>query len=98
MRTLNRLQRPMRMAQSLAALSIVALTVSGCATALSRPEPVAATRVAPAACPQVTQYGQDFMNKVADAEEALPDDNPLVVVVDDWVKMRDQSRVCRRQK
>lgn len=38
------------------------------------------------------------MNKVADAEEALPDSNPLVVVVDDWIKMRDQARTCRRPK
>ncbi len=98
MGTLSRPQRPTRMAQSLAGLLIVATTVAGCATALPRPQSVQVTRVAPAACPQVTQYGRDFMNRVADAEEALPDDNPLVAVVDDWIKMRDQVRACRRPK
>lgn len=98
METPSRPQGPMRMARSLVGLLIVATTVAGCATALPKPEPITATRVAPAACPQVTQYGQDFMNKVADAEEALQDDNPLVIVVDDWIKMRDQARTCRKPK
>lgn len=98
MQTPSRLPRPMRMAQSLGVLLIVGGTVAGCATALPRPEPITATRVAPAACPQVTQYGQDFMNRVADAEEGLQNDSPLVVVVDDWIKMRDQARACRRPK
>lgn len=98
MPTLNRLQRPMRMARSLGGLLIVSAIVTGCATGLPKPEPISAARVAPAACPQETKYGPEFLNKVADAEEALPDGNPLVVVVDDWIKMRDQARICRRQK
>ncbi|UUV44800.1 hypothetical protein RCRUDOLPH_33 [Rhodobacter phage RcRudolph] len=46
----------------------------------------------------MTPYSPEFLGRVADAEEALPDDNPLVAVTDDWIKMRDQARVCRRQE
>lgn len=96
MTTPSRLQRLTRTARLLGVLLTVSATVTACATV--RPEPIRAPRVSPAACPQVTQYSQEFLDRVADAEEALPSDNPLVAVTDDWIKMRDQSRVCRRQK
>ena len=96
MATQSKLQRRMKTVRLLAGLLIVSTTVTACATV--RPEPIQAVRVSPAACPQVTQYSPEFLGRVADAEEALPDDNPLVAVTDDWIKMRDQARVCRRQK
>ena len=92
----SRLPRLTRTARLLAGLLIVSPIVTACATV--RPEPIAAVRVSPAACPQVTPYSPEFLGRVADAEEALPDDNPLVTVTEDWIKMRDQARVCRRRE
>lgn len=96
MATQSKPQRRMKTVRLLAGLLIVSTIVTACATV--RPEPIAAVRVSPAACPQVTPYSPEFLGRVADAEEALPDDNPLVAVTDDWIKMRDQARVCRRQE
>lgn len=95
MTTQSRPRGPTRSAPSLVALLIVCATVTGCATA--RPE-IKLERVQPAACPQVTPFAKDFLNRVADAEEGLQNDSLLVVVVDDWINMRDQARACRRQK
>ena len=78
---------------SLVALCLVSVIVTGCVTA--RPEPPKPTVVQPAACPQATAFGREFMKRVADEEEHLPDGAALTVVVDDWIKMRDQVRLCR---
>lgn len=93
MQTQSRQRPPTPSAASLAVLCLVSVIVTGCVTA--QPELPKPAIVQPAACPQVTAFGREFLSRVADEEEHLPDGAALTVVVDDWIKMRDQARLCR---
>lgn len=48
-------------------------------------------------CPQIRPIGNAEMDRIAGAVEALPVDSPLVPVVGDYLKMRDETRACRGQ-
>ena len=74
-------------------LCLVSVIVTACATApLNQSSPEA---IRPVTCPKVTPFDRATLTQVADEEEHLPRGSALSIVVDDWIKMRDQSALCR---
>lgn len=70
-------------------LRLLVLTISlpwltGCAMGVSSP-----------VCPSLVNYSPAFQNRLADEVAALPSDDPLVTVVADYGRLRDQVRACR---
>lgn len=73
----------------LAALAIVAISLTGCATGGSEP------RIA-TVCPPVVEYSRAFQARLADEILHLPPGAALERAMLDYAKLRDQAQACRR--
>ena len=77
------------------------MCLAGCATTVS--EPVVATPLAAAGsvrrpgCPQVAPIKPADQDAIAAAIASLSADSPLLLVVADDLKLRDEARACRGQ-
>ncbi|CUA90266.1 hypothetical protein Ga0061061_1129 [Chelatococcus sambhunathii] len=71
----------------LAALAIVTISLTGCATVASDP------RVA-TVCPPVVEYSREFQARAADELDLLPEGSALAEMLADYSVMRDQARIC----
>lgn len=69
----------------LAALLIVAASLTGCATVVSDPS----------ICPPIAQYSSEFLTEAADALDALSPGSPLEFMIIDYQRLRDQLRECQ---
>lgn len=72
----------------LAALAIVTISLTGCATVASDP------RMA-SVCPPVVEYSREFQARAADELDLLPDGSAIAEMLSDYSVMRDQARACR---
>jgi hypothetical protein len=70
------------------ALLAAALLLSGCEHAAG----------AVAVCPPVTPYTAGQLAAVNQAQALLPDDSPILPVLEDWVRLRDAARACAGAK
>ncbi len=70
-------------------LTILLLSLSGCATAPSESTNVTAV------CPVLVDYTHAQQDAVADALDALPLTSPLRGWIQDYIGLRDQVRACR---
>ena len=66
----------------LAALAIVTISLTGCATVASDP------RVA-TVCPPVVEYSREFQARAAEELGMLPDGSAIVEMIADYSVMRD---------
>lgn len=69
-------------------LRLLVLTISlpwltGCAQGIS------------SVCPSLVSYSPAFQDRLAGEVAALPSDDPLVTVVADYGRLRDQTRACQ---
>lgn len=71
----------------LAALAIVTISLTGCATVASDP------RVA-TVCPPVVEYSREFQARAADELDLLPEGSAIAEMLADYSVMRDQARTC----
>jgi len=67
-------------------LPISLLLLTGCETALSDPASV---------CPAIVKYSPEFLIEAADALDELPQGSPLVRMIIDYQRERDQLRECQ---
>ena len=72
----------------LAALVIVTISLTGCATGGS--EPRTAT-----VCPPVVEYSREFQARAAGELDLLPEGSAIAEMLADYSVMRDQARACR---
>jgi hypothetical protein len=72
----------------LAALAIVTISLTGCATGGSEP------RIA-TVCPPVIEYSREFQARAADELNLLPKASAIAELIADYSVMRDQARSCR---
>lgn len=47
-------------------------------------------------CPRVVEYSDEFLNRAADAVQALPADSPIVVLLSDFGEGRARARACHK--
>ena len=72
----------------LAALAIVTISLTGCATGGSKP------RIA-TVCPPVVEYSRAVQARTADELDLLPEGSAIAEILADYSVMRDQARSCR---
>lgn len=71
----------------LAALGLVTIWLSGCAT-------VSSDLGGHGACPPVVEYSREFQAQAADELANLPEGSAVADMMADYAVMRDQARVC----
>ncbi len=71
----------------LAALGLVAIWLSGCATVSSD----GGSR----ACPPVAAYSREFQSRAAEELALLPYGSAIGEMLSDYAVIRDQARLCR---
>ncbi|MFD2249341.1 hypothetical protein FHS82_003102 [Pseudochelatococcus lubricantis] len=71
----------------LAALAIVTISLTGCATGGSEP------RIA-TVCPPVIEHSRELQAHAADELDLLPDGSAIAEMLSDYSVMRDQARAC----
>ena len=71
----------------LAALAIVTISLTGCATGGSEP------RIA-TVCPPVIEYSREFQARAADELNLLPEASAIAEMLSDYSVMPDQARAC----
>jgi len=47
-------------------------------------------------CPSVSQYTQEFQNKLADELQSLPSDTAISEALTDYIVLRDKIRKCQQ--
>ncbi len=76
----------------LTSLAAAMILLSACATAHSEPPVQAPVLI----CPRVVEYSDEFLNRAADAVQALPADSPIVVLLSDFGEGRARARACHK--
>ena len=76
--------------QRLAALAIVTILLTSCATGGSEP------RIA-TVCPPVVEYSREFQARAAEELRVLPVGSAIAEMLADYSVMRDQARACQLQ-
>ena len=71
----------------LAALAIVTISLTGCATGGSEPRIVTV-------CPPVVEYSCELQARAADELNLLPEASAIAEMIADYSVMRDQARAC----
>lgn len=71
----------------LAALAIVTISLTACATGGSEPRIVAV-------CPTVVDYSREFQARAAEELRLLPDGSAIAEMLSDYAVMREQARAC----
>ncbi len=71
----------------------LAVALAGCATDIEKPAPVVLN-----ACPGVKHYSLEEQRAIKNAKNDLPPASPLPGVIQDWARMRAESRACAGQK
>lgn len=71
----------------LAALAIATISLSGCATGVSKSRVVAT-------CPPVVVYSREFQARAADELDLLPKESAIAEMLADYGVMREQARAC----
>jgi len=71
----------------LAALAIVTISQSACATVNSER--------AAGVCPPVVEYDDGFQARAAEEVRVLPDGSTIVKMLSDYAVMREQARACQ---
>ena len=72
----------------LAALAIVTISLTACATGGSEPQVVTV-------CPPVVEYSRTFQARAADELDLLPSGSTIAEMLSDYTVMRDLARACR---
>ncbi len=73
----------------LAALAIVTISLTGCATDGSEPRIVTV-------CPPVVEYSREFQTRAAEELGMLPDGSAIAEMLSDYAVTREQARTCPR--
>lgn len=47
-------------------------------------------------CPRVTHYGNAFLVRAADEQARLPKGSALETMLEDYMTMRDDARICTK--
>lgn len=72
----------------LAALGLVAIWLSGCAT-------VSSEVGGQGTCPPVVEYRREFQARAAEEMALLPESSVIAEMLSDYSVMREQARVCK---
>jgi len=73
----------------LAALAIVTISLTACATGGSKPRVITV-------CPPVVEYSREFQARAADELDLLPEESAMAEMLSDYAMMREQARACTR--
>jgi len=71
----------------LAALAIVTISLTACATGGSEPRVVTV-------CPPVVEYSREFQARADDELDLLPEESAITEMLSDYAVMREQGRAC----
>ena len=74
--------------QRLAALGLVAIWLSGCAT-------VSSDVGGQGTCPPVVEYSREFQVRAAEELAILPEGSAIAAMLSDYVVLREQARTCK---